>query len=277
MTADFFNTALDFCILIPCYNDEPGLIQSLKSIQYDARKFAVVVVDDGSQSAVNMGFLKSSLPHLLYLHLIRLPQNCGIITALNTGMEWILENTTARYIARLDCRDTCDAQRFYKQVSFLNARAEVGLLGSWCTFKEESTGAGYTYTTPLRHDEIIKDMHLRNVFIHPTVMFRTALLTNTGLYPYGYPHAEDYAFFWRLLQVAEGAMLGQSLTHCAIMQQGISMSNRRVQLQSRKKVIRQFGNYAILKFFGIIKLNILIIMPNTLLLRLKMRMAKGQS
>jgi len=271
---NFFKTPLDFCVLIPCYNDEPGLIQSLKSIQYNARKFAVVVVDDGSQSPVSMGFLKSSLPHLLYLHLIRLPQNRGITTALNTGLQWILENTSAPYIARLDCRDTCHAQRFYNQVTFLNAHAEVGLLGSWCTFREEGTGAGYTYTTPLLHKELTKAMHLRNVFIHPAVMFRTALLKKTGLYPHDYPHAEDYAFFWRLLQVAEGAVLGESLTHCAIMPQGISLSNRRVQLQSRKKVVQAFGNHGVLKFLGIIKLNILLIMPNSLLLRLKMQKAK---
>lgn len=271
---NFFKTSLDFCVLIPCYNDEPGLIRSLHSIQYDARKFAVVIVDDGSRTAVDMGILKSSVPHILHIQLLRLPQNQGITTALNSGLHWILENTTALYIARLDCRDTCHAQRFYKQVTFLNAHAEVGLLGSWCTFQQEDGSGSYTYTTPLQHAQLIKAMHLRNVFIHPTVMFRTALLQKTGLYPYNYPHAEDYALFWKLLQVAEGAVLGESLTNCAIMPQGISLSNRRVQLQSRRKVVQAFGNRLLLKIFGIIRLQLLLITPNSVLLRLKMRKAE---
>ena len=266
---NFFKTPLDFCILIPCYNNEPGLQQSLQSIQYHHGRFAVVVVDDGSQSPLLQQLLQQAAPHITHLHLIRLPQNQGITTALNTGLQWILENTTAPYIARLDCHDTCAPERFYKQVTFLNTHARVGLLGSWCYFKEEGTGLKYSYTTPVRHANIVKAMHLRNVFIHPTVMFRRALLQQTGLYPYQYPHAEDYALFWTMLQAAEGAVLNEFLTTCAIMRQGLSFTNRRVQLQSRQKIVRAFGSHPILKAIALFKLYTLLIMPNAVLLRLK--------
>lgn len=255
--------------MIPCFNDEPGLVQSLQSICYHADRFAVVVVDDGSAVPVDLGILKTSAPHITQLHLIRLPQNEGITAALNAGLRWIVENTSAPYIARLDCRDRCTAQRFYKQVRFLATHAQVGLLGTWCTFTEAGTGLSYTYTTPLQHHEITKAMHLRNVFIHPAVMFRTALLQQAGFYPYQYPHAEDYAFFWQLLQVAQGAVLGEALTDCAILRQGLSLRNRRVQLQSRKKVVRAFGNNGVLKKLGLLKLDILLITPKAVLLRLK--------
>lgn len=262
-------------MLIPCYNDEPGLIRSLKSIAYDAGKYAVVIVDDGSAVPVRMSLLQHSAPHIRYMQVIRLPQNKGITTALNTGLQWILENTASPYIARLDCRDTCAVQRFYRQVTFLNTHAHVGLLGSWCMFKKEDGSGAYAYTTPLHHKALVNAMHLRNVFIHPAVMFRTALLKETGLYPYTYPHAEDYAFFWKLLQVAEGAVLRDTLTNCAIMPQGISLANRRAQLQSRGKVVRKFGNRFVLKVLGIIKLQLLLIMPNSLLLRLKTLKSQG--
>jgi glycosyltransferase involved in cell wall biosynthesis len=52
------------------------------------------------------------------MHLIRLPQNRGITTALNTGLQWIVENTTAPYIARLDCRDTCDPEAVLQTGNF---------------------------------------------------------------------------------------------------------------------------------------------------------------
>lgn len=266
---NFFKTPLDFCVLIPCYNDEPGLLLSLQSIRYDSQRFAVVIVDDGSRTAIDKTVLTRLLPHIDFIEVIRLNQNSGITTALNTGLQWIIENTTAPYIARLDCRDTCATERFHKQVAFLNTHPQVGLLGSWCTFKEESSNISYTYTTPLQHNEIIKAMHLRNVFIHPAVMFRTDLLKQTGFYPQAYPHAEDYAFFWKLLQVADGAVLNENLTACALVRGGISLSNRRAQLQSRKKVVQAFGTSAGLRELGLFKLNILLITPNSLLLRLK--------
>jgi hypothetical protein len=100
-------------------------------------------------------------------------------------------------------------------------------------------------------------------------MFRTAVLRKTGLYPYIYPHAEDYAFFWKMLQVTKGAVLGEYLTECAIMEQGISLSNRQAQLQSRLRVVRDFGRSVLLKGLGFIKLYLFLITPKTLLLRLK--------
>jgi glycosyltransferase involved in cell wall biosynthesis len=266
---DFFKNPLDFCVLIPCYNNELGLLRSLRSIRYQEGRYAVVVVDDGSQTPLLQESLQRAAPHITHMHLIRLPQNRGITTALNTGLLWIVENTTAPYIARLDCHDTCDPERFYKQVTFLNAHAQVGLLGSWCFFVEEETGLNYSYTTPVQHASIVKAMHLRNVFIHPAVMFRSALLPQTGLYPYLYPHAEDYALFWTMLQRAEGAVLNEHLTTCAVMRQGLSFTNRRVQLQSRQKIVRAFGSYPFLKVLALFKLYILLIMPKALLLRLK--------
>lgn len=270
---NFFKTPLDFCLLIPCFNDEPGLIRSLQTVQYKADRFAVVIVDDGSHTAVAMDVLQRSLPHFSNIHLIRLEKNQGITAALNAGLQWIGANTAVLYIARLDCRDTCHPQRFYKQVDFLNAHAEVGLLGSWCTFTDETTGAGYAYITPLQHGGIVKAMHLRNVFIHPGVMFRMDLVGRAGPYPYDFPHAEDYAFFWRLLRISKGAVLGETLTYCAILPQGLSLSNRRAQLRSRLKVVQQFGCHTGLKILGIIKLNILLMVPKTVLLRLKIRKA----
>lgn len=273
-SSNFFKSPFDFCVLIPCYNDEAGLLQSLKSLQYHPEKFLVVVVDDGSAVPLNMEFLKSSVPHITHLHLIRLPQNSGITTALNTGLQWILENTTTPYIARLDCRDTCDPQRFYKQVTFLNTHASVGLLGAWCIFANESKSVYYTYATPLRHHAIIKAMHLRNVFIHPAVMLRTAVVKQVGLYPHDFPYAEDYAFFWKLLHASEGAVLPELLTCCALREEGLSMANRRAQLISRKNVLQKFGTNPVLKVLGMLKLYILLMVPNPLLLRLKTQKTK---
>lgn len=260
---------LDFCLLIPCYNDEAGLVQALQSVQYSFERCLAVVVDDGSAHPFSIGNIVAAVGTGLTIHLIRLHQNQGITAALNAGLDWIVTNTSAPYVARLDCSDQCHEQRFYQQVAFLNNHLQVGLLGTWCRFVEQGRRLAYNYITPTSNEAIKKAMHGRNVFIHPAVMFRTAFVKAGERYPYDYPHAEDYAFFWRLLQLAEGAVLPQVLVTCAITRSGLSYGNRRAQLQSRRKVVKTFGRKGWINTYGLIKLNLLMLMPNSVLLRLK--------
>lgn len=260
---------LDFCVLIPCYNDEAGLVQALKSIQYPFELCLAVVVDDGSRKPLDAGHISAQVGTSLQLHLITLGQNKGITAALNAGLQWIITHTSAPYIARLDCRDVCQPERFYEQVAYLNKHAEVGLLGTWCRFKDDHSSLMYDYTTPVAHKQIEKTMHLRNVFIHPTVMFRSVLVKQGVFYPEAYPHAEDYAFFWRLLQITRGAILPRFLVTCAITRTGISYQHRQAQLQSRRKVVQAFGKGGWVNRWGLIKIYLLMVLPKALLLRLK--------
>jgi glycosyltransferase involved in cell wall biosynthesis len=261
-------------ILIPCYNDFEGLVTALKSIRFDAGRFLPVIVDDGSQPPLADALLRKELGEMPF-HLIRMPRNVGITRALNAGLEWILEQPSCRYIARLDCGDICDYRRFQMQTEYLDRHPGIGLLGSWSIFKEQATGISYTYRTPTRHDAIIKEMPLRNVFIHPSVMFRPDLVQKAGWYPEAYPFVEDYALFWRMLTISKGAILPEYLVTCAVSGTGISLSNRRKQLIGRKKVIQAFAEQNFAKRLGLIKINFLMLLPKPLLLRLKSLISKN--
>ena len=54
-------------------------------------------------------------------------------------------------------------------------------------------------------------MHFRNIFIHPTVIFKANLLKKAGYYPTNFLHAEDYAFFWQLIENYHCHILDESL------------------------------------------------------------------
>src|ERR1700712_5717417 len=119
---------VDVCILIPCYNNIPGLINSINSIIYDPARFLVLVVDDGSIDAVTRTGLYKHVPPSVNIQIVRLKQNSGISKALNTGLDFIYANYPTRFIARLDCGDICDPERFYRQVDFLDNNPETDLL-----------------------------------------------------------------------------------------------------------------------------------------------------
>jgi glycosyltransferase involved in cell wall biosynthesis len=263
------NTTVDFCLLIPCYNNFAGLIESLKSVIYTKHKWLAVVVDDGSDELVDKKEIINKLGEELPVVVLRNKQNAGITVSLNNGLHWINENTNSKYIARLDCGDTCDKDRFHIQASYLDVHPAIGLLGSWCRFIEKGTDINYIYRTPTTHKEICKEMYFRNVFIHPTVMFRTALLETAGYYPNEYPHAEDYAYFWTLLNVTETHVVDKILVTCDITRHGISFKNKGKQLVARRRVVKAFGRNAWLKLRGILRLHILFLIPKGLSLRLK--------
>ena len=261
---------LDFCVLIPVYNDPEGLLRTLFSVHYDRDKYLVVIVDDGSREPVTEEWLAAAgVPSPFKL--IRLLQNQGITEALNTGLRWIRQHTDARYVARLDCSDTCHPERFRRQVAFLDAHPDIGLLGTWCTFKTDDGSYVYRYTTPVTHEAIIKEMYGRNVFIHPTVMFRVGLLEEVGFYPYEYPHAEDYALFWSMIRARRSAILGEDLVTCALTAGGISMGNRQEQLKSRLKVVQRFGSDRGKQILSFIKMKFLLFVPHRLILWWKSR------
>jgi glycosyltransferase involved in cell wall biosynthesis len=259
----------DFVLLIPCYNNLPGLVSSLQSVHYASNKFFVLMVDDGSSDPVTVDVLATFLTPGFPLHVLRLPFNQGITVALNAGLQHINSSLDTQYIARLDCGDICAENRFIKQVQFLNCHADIDIAGSWCFFKNFTTGTQYLYKTPTEHAKLYRGMAFRNMFIHPTVMWRTAVMQQTGLYPHAFLHAEDYGLFYTILQQGRGGVIPEPLVTCEMNPDGISLSYRKKQLKSRMKVIRHFCHNRLLKLLGVVKLQLMLGIPYPLILSTK--------
>lgn len=254
---------LAFNLLIPCYNNREGLVRALRSVAYPPDQFGVLVIDDGSDEPVSESWLRHEID--APVSILRLPRNSGITAALNAGLEWVERHRPARYVARLDCDDVCALRRFYEQVSFLDENPDIDLVGSWCIFREPGTGYEYLYKTPTEHADIIKGMYFRNLFIHPTVMWRPG----AEKYPADFPHAEDYGLFQQLLRQGKGALIPQPLVTCALDPNGLSRRNRKEQIKSRIKVVRRFGENKWLTSLGVVKLLLLQYLPFQWVLRLK--------
>lgn len=259
---------IDFCLLIPCYNNFNGLVVSLKSVAYPTDNFLIVIVDDGSKEAVTTERIQETgikKPIVV----LQNEKNLGITATLNKGLTWIEENTDTKYIARLDCGDICVAERFVTQVQYMDNHPETGLIGSWCQFEDKETLEKYSYKTPVKHGDIIRAMYFRNVFIHPTVMFRRLLLKQSGYYPEGFVHAEDYAFFWKLIKIKQSFIIDKFLVICELNKKGLSYGNKGKQLIARWKVVKTFGSNLALKIPACIRLGLLFILPKGVALQLK--------
>ena len=261
------NQQIDFVVLIPCYNNQKGLSDALRSISYLPEKFEVLIVDDGSAVPLNEEELQKHCKGRI--RIIRLEQNGGIVQALNTGLKALKQRTDIRYIARLDAGDFCHEQRFYKQVGYLNGHPDTALLASWARFENAATGKGYDYITKTEHRDILMEMHYKCSFIHPSVMFRREILDQVGLYPDQYPHAEDYAFFWSILKLYKGAVLSDKLVTISFSDINVSALNYRKQLDARKRIVKEFGDNNWHRILGIAMLRLKYILPASWILKLK--------
>ena len=257
----------DFVLLIPCFNNVDGLMKSLDSVQYNG-SYTILVVDDGSYEKVEKK-LPASYHTKHPLEIIVLTRNKGIALALNEGLRYIQQHYLTKYIARLDCGDICHPLRFEKQIIFLNNNPTIGLLGSWCIFKNYVTGSVYNYTTPVTHKDILREMHFRNAFIHPTVIFRNEILKENIFYPTKYKYAEDYAFFWNILSTYQGAIIDEFLVTCELKSNSISALGRKKQLKERKLIVQHFATHKSLKILGLMRLFLLSVVPSSLILKLK--------
>ncbi|HTF27332.1 MAG TPA: glycosyltransferase [Flavitalea sp.] len=266
--------SLDFIVVIPCFNDKTGLIKSLQSIRYQNNNFAVLVIDDGSPDPIIVSDLSPQLPADTTIEIITLSKNVGITKALNAGLLWIVQQNGTRinckYVARLDCGDLCASDRFDKQVSFLDLHQEIDLLGTWCVFEDFETGDKFVYSTPTRHKKIRRAMYFRNIFIHPTVMWRSTIMEKVKAYPEDFPHAEDYGLFYRWMDAdVRTAVLPEKLVTCRISSEGLSLANRQQQLRSRMKVVRTYGRNKLLRILGELKLWTLIALPYSFVFKMK--------
>jgi glycosyltransferase involved in cell wall biosynthesis len=260
---------IDFVLLIPCYNNISGLSASLKSIYYPVAKFEVLIVDDGSMTPISKDELLQQLDSEMTIRIIRLDRNQGIVQALNAGLVTLRARTDFNYIARLDAGDTCDEQRFHKQVDFLDHHPDIAILASWARFQSTDSNSGYDYITKTTHQDIVKEMHYKCPFIHPSVMFRKEVLDTVGVYPLTYPHAEDYAFFWIILKKYKGAVLPEKLVNIVFSDKNVSAENYKKQLESRKKVVQEFGDQGLRKMIGMATLNLKLVLPRAFIQFLK--------
>ena len=237
-------------LLIPHYNDATGLYASLASI-VAGEQVDVFVVDDGStrirfdEASARAAFVAQGELNFLYL-----PQNRGIEVALNTGLAEI-RRRGYEYVARLDCNNRHVGPRLQVQADFLDAHPEVVLLGAATVYFRGDEDC-FTVRHPSAHADIRRAMQRDNAFVHSSVMFRVKVVNELGLYPEDVPAAEDFEYFWRMLERHQVANLPDLLIRNEYNDSGISLSKRRRQQLSRLAVLWRHYDYSLHATLGLL-------------------------
>lgn len=191
---------MNFSVLISVYaKEDPAYLElALLSIENQTlMPNEIVVVKDGQltdelDNIIARCRKNSDIPYKV----VNIVHNLGLGRALNHGLEYC----TYQWIARMDSDDIATADRFEKQIAYLQKHPDISVLGgSICEFDHDVWECDKERKTPKKHTEILKYSKYRNPINHMTVMFKKEDALSVGGYlPLN--GFEDYYLWIRMLQ-----------------------------------------------------------------------------
>lgn len=181
----------------------------------------VIVVDDGSRDGTAEQLRESYGDALTILRTSRL----GVAGARNHGMA----AASGEYIALLDSDDEWAPEKLARQVAFLEARPEYGMV---LTDVVQMDGDRRVYDVLRRRRFIPEDGNvLRHVLRQPALapscaLFRRRVLDEVGDFDVTLPTAEDIEFHLRVALRFPIGVIAEPLTSCMRGHDGLSAHSR---------------------------------------------------
>lgn len=216
-------------VLLCVYNGEKYINDAIDSVLLQTfTNFELVIVNDGSRdgTAEILEEVAKHDPRVRVVH----QENAGLTKALNAGLALC----RGQWIARQDDDDISLPQRLEKQVQYVTAHEDVGLLGTACDVIDEDGNVLPMQEIPLftAHPDLCRELQCRNPFVHTSVMYKREIIQCVGGYSENYPAAEDYECWLRMSRITQLYQLSEKLVQRRISPQMISKQNARKQRKS---------------------------------------------
>jgi len=217
-------------VFMPVYNGKPYLASSVESVLGQTfSDFEFLIVDDGStdgSAEIIEGF------HDPRIRLIR-QENRGCYPARNRA----LEEAGGRYLANMDADDISLADRFRKQIDYLETYREVVLVGTRSLECDREDTVRLPRPDSFRYDG---DSHVPHVlrrrdtqraatFTLPTMLFRSSLVERIGPYDSRLCFGADLDFVARAALVGTVGCLPERLYVFRDLPTSISSTGSKVQ------------------------------------------------
>ena len=214
-------------VLTPAYNREKYIVEAIESVQQQTiPNWEMIIVDDGSTDRTKE-LVQAYQAKDSRIKLFENPKNLGISATRNHG----LQHVRGTYVAMLDSDDVCLAQRFEKQITFLDRNPQVGVLGGWA----KHIGKSNRQFTPEQNDAQLRARSLyRCPMVHSSTMIRTSVVQECQLrYNENYPASNDYDFWVKALPFTQFHNLQEYLVQYRKHDQNISVTHGKDQKQYR--------------------------------------------
>lgn len=184
-------------VLLPVYQgDDPDFLgQALDSlVEQTAQPGEVVLVNDGPLTEAQEDTIRFNESRLL-IRRCGNESNQGLAASLNLG----LSHCQFEYVARMDADDLCAPERLEQQLKFMQANSRVDIVGTFVMEIDNKGAKGAIRKMPPQHNELLSKLWTCPL-LHPTVMFRKALIESVGGYDPSLRRRQDYELWFRCAQ-----------------------------------------------------------------------------
>lgn len=164
-------------VIVPCFDSEEYLDESLRSVAAQLREDdEIVVIDDGSTDG-SVRIASELEAEFAGVRLVTLPCNQGVATARNVG----LSNSANPLVAFHDSDDHALPGRLDIQRAFLSEHPEIDLVGSGWKVITPGHQELTRISPPEDHARIVQWLECARPSIHnPTTMMRRSALDGVG-------------------------------------------------------------------------------------------------
>nr|NQU93790.1 glycosyltransferase [Bacteroidota bacterium] len=171
---------------MPAFNAEKYIGESILSLLAQSfSDFELIVVNDASTDKTHE-IVKGIRDDRIIL--VNNDTNRGIVYSRNRGLKM----ARGSFIAPFDSDDIALADKFEKQITFLNSHPEYGMIGCWARLVDGSGDFLRKYWKLNAKPSAIRAIMLfRNYFVHSALLIRREAFPESG-YMEGYDVVEDY-------------------------------------------------------------------------------------
>lgn len=222
-------------VLLPVYNGQPFLAESIESIlKQSFSNLELLIIDDAS---TDNSVETISKFHDSRIRLIRHQNNQGLISTLNHGL------TEARHelIARHDQDDIAYPERLQYQTEYLSRNPDVGVCGS----------GAYLLVNGVRGGKIIfpaSDCIIRwlmpfySPLIHPSIMYRRSIVRLVNGYSVSpeADYAEDFDLWCKLITSTRFHNIQLPLMDLRKHQTNMTVSKQEYHIQQTTGVAKKY-------------------------------------
>ena len=223
-------------VLIPCYNVERYVEESIKSIlKQTYRNLEIIAINDCSTDRTGE-LLQAMAAKDSRVSVFTNEKNLKLIQTLNKGISLCKGD----YIARMDADDISLPTRIEKEVAFLEKHTDHDIVSTqFYAFRSENPNKKDLNHSPTHDRELRGYMLFRSGICHPAVMIRKRVFSELGLkFEPEYLHVEDYALWSEAMYKTKLGNLSEPLLLYRVHKQQVSSLHEELQTENKKKVFK---------------------------------------
>ena len=248
-------------ILTPVYNTNHDYLREMieSVIKQTFGDFEFIILNDSPNNFFVDAIIKEYSANDRRIKYFVNADNLGISASRNK----LLNLANGQYIAILDHDDVSDSRRIEKQVAYLDAHPEIGVVGT----QVKILGSDKVTNFPRDNIEIKKAMINNCVVSHSSAMIRRSVMVLHNIkWREEYSPAEDYMLWaelmehtlfhnlsepllsWRVYAESSGARASDKMSDAAMRVRSYLM-NKYPSLRNRTRWVRLFGGLPLIKIY----------------------------